>query len=491
MSQALALPGTIVNVQPPVNNVDKLDPRFLAMLQQFKIPTDKITLLADADCDCAPLFGSLARDDKDFWKFCLDVLLVDPVTRPAETILRGRLTMLWEACKIRAEVEAKASAERAVARLPPQICMGDLETAKTAFEQLTGQELPKYLTPSESYFERKCGHCESYFKAEPLTEITNFNQQDSNAMPGLDFDSPTGTFKQKKKDFAVPFPSDAEELSNRFKVLAAATMFCKMRYASNPKLTSASMELFQRYFDYLKGPRVWGYITKDRMGQPLASPHIGHIISYDLAIREQVAQAMNQGADIKSAFEAALGNSDLRETTFAGAYRNDTGTEECRALTAPGLAEQYPSMRGKKRALPLALENGAKNATALQATRDRNKAKKERQKAAKAAAAAQRQGSQNQHQQQQTKGGGKATGKGGKQTKGTPTRGQGDGMPQGAKSMTPDNRSLCFNFNKDTCTRGANCRFAHVCWFCFGNHSGSSGSCPTRAGGPPGAVGAA
>ena len=38
------------------------------------------------------------------------------------------------------------------------------------------------------------------------------------------------------KDFAIPDPRDPEELANRFKVMAACMMFCKMRYSANPKL---------------------------------------------------------------------------------------------------------------------------------------------------------------------------------------------------------------------------------------------------------------
>ena len=45
-------------------------------------------------------------------------------------------------------------------------------------------------------------------------------------------------------------------------------------------------------------------------------------------------------------------------------------------------------------------------------------------------------------------------------------------LPQGAKDFTSDNKPLCRNCNKGTCTR-ANCRFQHLCWFCEKSHSGS------------------
>ena len=279
-STALALPGTMVP-QVPATATDKLDPRFRSMLVQAKIPEEKIKILADLECDTPALFGGLAGEnqEKDFWQFCKEVLLVDPGARPAEIILRTRLTMLWETCKVRSKVEAQAAAERAVARLPPQITALDHELAKEAFEQMIGDEWPTHLTPSQPYFERKVHMVEGRYEAESLMTVTNFDQQDANALPSMGVDwtpaSSTGTIKLKVHDFAIPMPQDAEELYNRMKVLATATMFCKRRFPNDPKLATASMEMFQRYVDFLKGPRVWGYVSKDANGTPTPVPRSG------------------------------------------------------------------------------------------------------------------------------------------------------------------------------------------------------------------------
>ena len=50
--------------------------------------------------------------------------------------------------------------------------------------------------------------------------------------------------------------------------------------------------------------------------------------------------------------------------------------------------------------------------------------------------------------------------------------GKGKGGRQCGKSnKPPDGRALCFKFNKECGCADPSCRFAHVCWRCFGKHS--------------------
>ena len=156
-AQALAIPGAQALAIPtqPATGIDALDPRFLSMLLEAKIPQDLCKALGDAGVVSAPLFGKMCKDRAAFELFLKTTLNIDPSARPQEMVAQGRLRMVWEACGIRADVEVKAQAERAVARLPPQICQGELEVAKRAFEALTGTELEKHLCPSGPYFERK------------------------------------------------------------------------------------------------------------------------------------------------------------------------------------------------------------------------------------------------------------------------------------------------------------------------------------------------
>lgn len=490
---ALVIPGsqaiTLLAANPV--GIAALDPRFLSMLLEAKIPEKICVLLGDAGVDSATLFGKMCKDGAAFESYLKDVLSVDPVARPADMVLQGRLWMVWEGCGIRADVEVRAQAERAVARLPPQIHQGELEVAKRAFEAMTGQELQRHLCPSGPYFERKIGHVCGFFEGEKLSTVTNLNQQDANASPGVEFDQISRTLKMQMKDFAIPNPRDPEELANRFKVMAVCTMFCKMRYSANPKLATVRMELFSNYVDWLKGATVWGYATLDTGGVPVSCPSINHVMAYDFAIRDRVATLLNGGFDYKSAFEKAMADQDLRNLRFTGTYACDVNSSECRALSAPGLAEIYPALRGVKRSAPT--DWGVAPPPAPGPNTERNKAKKAKAKASRAAAKA----LASSHSGGKASGkGGKASGKGGGGAGGGGSGGGGGGgsgggggggrsdLPANAHAIAADGRQICYAHNKGLCSRGDSCRFAHVCWICDKNtHMGKDHRAATS--GPP------
>ena len=125
----LALPGSSALAVPAPTGTGraKLDPRFLSMITQAKISDEIADKLGDADVDCAAIFGNIAPDKTSMYEYFKAVLDVDPVARRADFTVRARLSMLWESCSDRADVEARAASERAVAQLPPQLSLGDLE----------------------------------------------------------------------------------------------------------------------------------------------------------------------------------------------------------------------------------------------------------------------------------------------------------------------------------------------------------------------------
>ena len=45
------------------------------------------------------------------------------------------------------------------------------------------------------------------------------------------------------------------------------------------------------------------------------------------------------------------------------------------------------------------------------------------------------------------------------------------GRQWGKSNKTPDDKALCFKFSKEAGCSDPSCRFAHVCWRCFGKHS--------------------
>ena len=98
---ALQVPGSVVSAlaisaTPPATGLDKLDPRFAAVLSQCKVPTTIMTQIGDAGVESSALFGCLARTEEKLTLFCKRVLNLDPEARAEDMIPVARLVMAWE-----------------------------------------------------------------------------------------------------------------------------------------------------------------------------------------------------------------------------------------------------------------------------------------------------------------------------------------------------------------------------------------------------------
>ena len=471
-AMALVLPGSMALAIPAVNGREKLEPRFLTMLIQAKVPEATCDALGTAEVDSAALFGSLCPSREEMCVYFKRVLLIDPDARDTDFVIRARLLMVWESCKTRANVESTAAAERAVAQLPAQITVGDFETSRAAYESTLGFALEDHLCPSQPLLERLMAQAESTFKALKLTQVTSFAQQEAlmPEHPGLRWDERAKNFQNHAKEFTIPMPKDCDELDTRFEVMGHAYAMLAMRYASNPKLTTAKTEVLTRYFKYLKGSKVWGFAVK-RNGAPIATPTVEHVTDYDYAMREKQAKLINSGKHFQQALEDALADSDLRLLRFVTVFTCDAGSKACTDLSAPGISDLFPGQaRGTKRNQPGHSANAAAASTASEPGSPSKSARK-RQAKAKAKTLAQNhaqqqqqqqsraQSQQQQQQQQQLKG----TGKGAAAAKGA-GKGARPALPPGCRDRDDQGRQICFAHNSGGCTRGDRCNFQHVSW---------------------------
>ena len=141
----LAVPGTSASAlalalpAAPAAGAKKLDPQFHAILCQAKVKPEHMAALGDADCDSAGVFGHIAKTEEKFLVFLKRVLNLDPDTRGEDAIPAARLTMAWESCRKRTEVEVEATAQRAVNRIPIQLAIDDFQSARDAFERTQGR----------------------------------------------------------------------------------------------------------------------------------------------------------------------------------------------------------------------------------------------------------------------------------------------------------------------------------------------------------------
>ena len=89
---------------------------------------------------------------------------------------------------------------------------------------------------------------------------------------GMQWDQRTCYFKNTSKDFEFPMPVNSEELETRLKVLAHGYAMTKLRFASHPKLSTAETHVLTRYWEYLKGKDVWGFVVKGGEWSPHVLP---------------------------------------------------------------------------------------------------------------------------------------------------------------------------------------------------------------------------
>jgi hypothetical protein len=242
-STTLAIPGTTpLTAVAVVRGRDRLDPRFVAVLDQAGVEELYWDKLGDRRVTTSALFGSLSSDENVMHNFFKTTLNVDLDTDPLAIIARGTLTMAWEACRMRHQIETRDRIEREVAQLPPQISHGDFDTARRAYETSIGYELQEHLTPSQPLFEMLLAQVETNFEPVKLTSVTSLAQQKvlcpTTGSSGITWDERAKTFKKETKVFEVAAPVDSESLETRIKVLANAYCMIKMRFLANAKLAT-------------------------------------------------------------------------------------------------------------------------------------------------------------------------------------------------------------------------------------------------------------
>ena len=469
-----------------------MDPRLLSALENARVPLTAIQKLATLGVDDIATFAHLAQDEAGMANFFKSALEIDVDARPADFILRSKLLVAWSSSRARCEIEVREQAQRAVQQLPPQLTLGDHETSLRALQVQRGKTLEKHQVPSKPYFERLIGLAETFYVAESLSSVTNMMQADLNQVPTTDMDSSGRVYvKLATKEFVVPLPRDPEGLRNRFKVMSSAWNMLRMRFPSNPKLATISTELFDDYADYLMGTKVWGFISKNGDGTPVSSPAIDHVIGYDKAMRDKVADELNRGLDFKTALESAISDNDIRMLSFLTPYTVDVNESKCRSITAPGWAE-HGGAKAARRQTGFEQGTAAIPSTIVHQPHGQGVSAKAKKRArAKAAAAAAAPGvktkvkqNQQQQQQQQQQAGQWPIGKGGKGKKGDGKGGKGAKggkaplvLPQGAKA-SHNGLSVCYSWNLGTACRSSPCGFQHVCWFCGkDSHAGHENKC--------------
>ena len=465
----------VTDPNPP--GIARLAPRLRSLLTDAGVSGAHMEKLIAVGVFSMQIFIGLADSRPEFRKFLKDAIGLDPSVRVSDYVAVGSLMAAFDAAGRTTEIEARASAERQVAFLPPRIHDADILSVREAFE-LQEFKLTDEVAPSKAYFERKVAELDSAFTGESLSTVTTWKFADSNVTNSVAPDETTGVLKLTTKSHGIRMPSSDSELRLRLRTLAVCTVYLKMR-SGRAELQTADISLFDRYYEYLVGPEVWGQVTYDDAGSKvISSPTLSRVLMHDLAVRRFVAAAMNRGQDIRSALLAAQEDDKLVRQYMHG-VSVDVNTPAARAVSAPGVdkaplkaikdVEKRRSETGDGNASVSKKSKGAKKRANVQEM-------KKMLDTARSNAGSASGGGGNRGGGGGGKGGGGSGGGGGGGGNAAPAKGAGKGktvLPAGAHSRTTAGKMICWPHNSAAgCTR-PNCTMEHCCWMCFSSaHNG-------------------
>ena len=409
--------------------------------------------LGTAGASSVAIFHSLADDKPSFRALAFRITGLDPTSIHDQCEI-AKVVACWASSEVSSIIEAKAIAERAVRGLPPPILEGEFSDFVKSFAKRE-YKLTKAQTPSEAYFERKLHEASGRFVAEKLSRVTNACQVDVNNDVKLGWNQVSGTFQQVAKAFAVPMPSQPETLRARLEVMAVCYELVKYKLPQKHQLSTQSMTLWDRYIRWLFGADVWGLHSLDDKGRPRSTPAISHVMNYDLAVREEVAEYMNNGADIVQAFRLATTDDKLMYTKLSQPFGIDCGKPECLACSAPGFSESHSVSSGLPRHERAGLAIKDDDAPPSKNQKKRAAAAKKKALAGAVDAHKRLQDTANAVRKKDKRGGRKGGGKDNADQGGRKGGGKGD-------TAVP----VCFDHNKAEGCKRTNCRYKHACSIC-------------------------
>ena len=458
---------------------DKLEARLQALCHNNGVTETLMDTMGDNGLTTVNLLKNTFAD-KNEWRTALkDAPFNLSGTDFATKLQIGKLVGVYEACVATAEVEVKANAERIRQNLPPEINVQEILNSQKIFEQ-AHFELTRAMLPSKGYFERMALQVEAGFEEAPLTTVTNLTQDDVNDNPNeLKMNMMTGQSTRSQKQYLIPLPKRPEELRARFRTLAICWVFLKMKFPAKSQLRSVSVEVIDRYVEWLLGPNVWGLATMQD-GKPVSTPTISHVLAYDLQIRKKQAEFMNGGHDFKSALDAARDpekeGREIRQVHFLSPVAISINSPECRACTAPGICETFGyGTRGT--GASSSTDNGPGAADTLskktiKKIKQQAKAEAEREAKRKYAALLNAGGGDNPSRRQRKRANQLAN----RATLAIQNGGVGDGTVNltgaFAKGKGKGNKDthegvpICYNWNRGAPCKNNPCQFAHVCLIC-------------------------
>ena len=380
------------------------------------------TTLYEAGVTTVKQFAALVKDEEELRALGATTFGLGDMTTLANKVKMANLLCAYNAAKARTSELYKVDAENEVRMVPKVVLANDFNALRTTYKVKYGA-LEDSRTPGRSYYEKRVDSLErSDFRAETLSEVINFRQDDARELKPV-WDS-SGSLKSIKTETTIPLPANTEELRSRIHLLGTAWMFASFAQAGNHVVKDLTPGIFSAYLDYLLGEHAWGLTAKGPDGGAVTGPSWALLLSYEQEIRSKAYSLVcTEGCTLADALVKAWKDEEVRS----------------RYLVTP-LALQHTTGRGVVR--PYQDESWAGGSG------DPRPRKAQKTKSGNG------------------KGGGKNGGKGAAKGADKGAKSGKRSKPEGCEAQTPEGVNICFAFNSGGCS-GKKCNFAHVCGKCF------------------------
>ena len=296
------LDSTVAIVMTLADKLRLIESPLMAVFTTANLKQETIGNLSDAGIHSLALFCHICSTADALRQFLATGANFDLSDFKGDFLEAAKVIGAWEDARLVRTTVAKRQADQRAEFATPQIPLEDYEEARAQFQEAE-HEIEDGHAPSKAYLERKLNESASIFRAERLTTVTTAAQEDNNTTTMPTVDPRTGVFRISTKDFAVAYPRDSEELRVRLRTLCYCHCMMRQHSPNRAILRSVSVTLFDRYIDWLFGPRVWGQTIKDLHGKAISSPTIELVMSYDFAIRKEICKQMNRGVDFAAALK--------------------------------------------------------------------------------------------------------------------------------------------------------------------------------------------
>ena len=362
------------------------------------------------------LFSRIAEDAAELKGILKDDFGCDPATGLVNRVKAARLLSAWSTARDSASKEDEAKAESKLTSLPRPVGSTEYHAMRVAYEGVYGTLSNKYC-PSRHFVGIKLEQVEENEpRVELLRDVTSRDDAEASFV-GASVDDRGVVRVNRTSAPNSRRPRDPEELRLRHRVLGNAWFFTKFKHGQRAWLQDFSPSVLPAFSDYLLGKSVHGLRFRGYNGRE-EGPSWHTILSFEYEVRKWVyQQVVDKGVSLKSAFESAEENADLRDRFLV---------------------------------TPLALDSSARTSLSVGPSSSWLGEGKGRG-----------QGGKGQWGNSGSKGKG---GKKGKNRDSPYGKGKGRG-----KGSTPDGRQICYAFNDGSCQ--GNCGRVHVCLICLQNHA--------------------